>query len=176
MSAETPDTTPGPNWSAMNVNMLIDQILSRYHEIHRSELPELVALARKVERVHHDVPHAPLGLADALERMAIELDTHMKKEEIILFPAMQRGLKEGIAQPIVIMRNDHADHDQIIRQLEALTEGFTVPEGACGSWQRLYAGTQKLCDDLREHIRVENEILFPRFELAAKGGCICAHG
>ena len=60
--------------------------------------------------------------------------------------------------------------------LEELARGFAVPEGACGSWQRLYAGLKKLCEDIREHIRVENEVLFPRFELTTKSGCICAHG
>ena len=64
---------PAPQLAAMNVTALIDHILTRYHEIHRHELPELLALARKVERVHHDVPKAPLGLADVLERLSAEL-------------------------------------------------------------------------------------------------------
>ena len=160
----------------MNVAGLIDHILSRYHEIHRQELPDLLALARKVERVHHDVPEAPLGLAEVLERLSAELETHMQKEEFVLFPAMQQGVKEGIVQPITMLRHDHDDHAATIRLVEELARGFAVPEGACGSWQRLYAGVKKLCEDIREHIRVENEVLFPRFELAAGPRCICAHG
>ena len=42
---------------------LIDYILSRYHEVHRRELPELIKLSRKVEAVHADHPRAPRGLA-----------------------------------------------------------------------------------------------------------------
>lgn len=57
---------------------LIDHILERYHETHRRELPELVRLAQKVERVHASHPDAPIGLAAALEHMAIELETHMQ--------------------------------------------------------------------------------------------------
>jgi len=162
--------------AALSVDALIDHILTRYHEIHRHELPQLIELAKKVERVHHDVAHAPLGLAEALRQIAIELDAHMKKEEFVLFPAMRNGLQEGISNPIAMMRHEHDVHDQSIRRIEELTGGFAVPEGACGSWQRLYAGLTKLCSDLREHIHAENDILFPRFELAAKGRCICAHG
>ena len=45
---------------------LIDHIVARYHEIHRRELPELVRLARQVEKVHAGkagVPTRPRRLA-----------------------------------------------------------------------------------------------------------------
>lgn len=176
MAETTPTLHPEKSLAALGVAALIAHILERYHEIHRRELPELIALAQKVERVHHDMPDAPLGLADTLKRLSIELDTHMKKEEFVLFPAMREGLEKGITQPIAMMRTEHDGHDEAIRSIESKAHGFAVPEGACGSWQRLYEGTAKLCSDLREHIHVENDILFPRFELAAKGRCICAHG
>ncbi len=177
MRVETTGVNPVPPLAAMNVAGLIDHILSRYHAIHRQELPDLVALARKVERVHHAVPEAPLGLAEVLERLSAELEAHMRKEEFVLFPAMRQGVKEGILQPLAVLRHDHDDHAETIRLVEERARGFALPEGACGSWQRLYAGARKLCADLREHIRVENEVLFPRFELAAAAPrCICAYG
>ncbi len=40
---------------------------------------------------------------------------------------------------------------------------FQLPADACGSWRSLYAGVEKFADDLATHIRIENEILFPRF-------------
>ena len=40
--------------------------------------------------------------------------------------------------------------------------GFELPEGACGSWQALYTGVEKLVTDLTEHIHLENNVLFPR--------------
>jgi regulator of cell morphogenesis and NO signaling len=36
--------------------------------------------------------------------------------------------------------------------------------GACRSWTALYTGLRKFADDLVEHIRLENEVLFPRYE------------
>lgn len=143
---------------------LIDHILTRYHETHRRELPELVALARKVEQVHGDHPQAPRGMADALAALGPELEAHMQKEEAILFPMMRAGGNPMIVHPIAQMRIDHEDHDENLRRLEALADGFRVPEGACGSWQALYSGTAKLVADLREHIELENTVLFARFE------------
>lgn len=58
MTVQAQDTAAAQNLAAMPVDSLIDHILARYHEIHRHELPALIALARKVERVHHDVPNA----------------------------------------------------------------------------------------------------------------------
>lgn len=162
--------------ATLSVPSLIDHILTHYHAPHRQELPELIALAEKVERVHHDVPGAPLGLAAALADLAQELEAHMRKEELILFPALQRGAGGGVLGPIAVMRNDHDDHTEALARLERTAHHFVVPEGACGSWRRLYAGLVKFCDDLREHIQIENAILFPRFELAEKPGCTCAQG
>jgi regulator of cell morphogenesis and NO signaling len=46
----------------------------------------------------------------------------------------------------------------------ALTHDMTPPEGACNSWRALYAGLAKFAEDLTEHVHIENNILFPRFE------------
>ena len=144
---------------------LIAHILARYHEVHRRELPELVTLARRVEAVHAQHPDAPHGLADLLERIQQELESHMRKEELILFPAMARAeaTDGSLEAPISCMRHEHDDHGANLCQLEALTRDFTLPAGACRSWQALYAGCAKLVDDVMEHIHLENNLLFPRF-------------
>src|SRR5690606_18209914 len=85
---------------AEETDALLDHILTRYHETHRRELLELIPLARKVEAVHEANPHAPRGLADTLQQLAGELEVHMKKEELILFPAMRRGASPMMAHPI----------------------------------------------------------------------------
>lgn len=143
---------------------LINHIVERYHRTHRREMPELVALARKVETVHGTDPNAPHGLADALQGMIGEMEVHMKKEELLLFPALSRGRTQGAAERIATMRHDHDGQEESLARVAAITHGFRLPADACASWQRLYAGTRKLVEDLEEHIYLENEILFPRFE------------
>ena len=145
---------------------LIAHIIERYHDTHRRELPDLVALARKVETVHGTDPNAPHGLAEALQSIAGQLELHMKKEELVLFPAMERGRCEAANGPIASMRHDHDEQEEALARVAAITHGFRLPSGACSSWRRLYSGTRKLLDDLEEHIQLENEVLFPRFEAA----------
>lgn len=159
------DRSAAPRESAA----LIDHILSRYHDTHRRELPELIQLARKVEKVHAKRSDAPRGLADLLERMSIELQQHMAKEELILFPAMKQSIAVGLDAPIARMRHEHDDHGARLRELDRLTNGITVPADGCRTWQALYAGLAKLTNDLMEHIHLENNVLFPRFS-AGEGG------
>jgi regulator of cell morphogenesis and NO signaling len=92
------------------------------------------------------------------------LEVHMKKEELILFPAIRRGGGPGIATPIAVMRADHDDHAREVAEIRRLTADLRLPQGACRTWTALYAGLDEFLSDLAEHIRLENDVLFPPFE------------
>jgi regulator of cell morphogenesis and NO signaling len=143
---------------------LIEHIVRRYHDVHRTELPELIKLAKRVEAVHRDHADVPAGLADILETALEDLGDHMQKEELILFPAMRDGMVGMLDGPISAMREDHDDHALTIRSLQEITHGYQPPSGACRSWQALYQGVDKLVTDLTEHMHLENNVLFPRFD------------
>lgn len=144
---------------------LIDYILLCYHEKHRHQLPQLVDMARRVEQVHAAKPEVPAGLADILQRTLGELEVHMKKEELMIFPAMRRfdGTRP-LDGPTSMLREDHGDQEKMLEEIAAMTDGFTPPASACGTWRALYSGAAEFRDDLMEHIHIENNILFPRFE------------
>jgi regulator of cell morphogenesis and NO signaling len=126
-------------------------------------MPELRNLASSVERVHAEHPALPAGLSDLLARMHAELESHMLKEEEVLFPLMLAGGNPMIVHPIGMMRHEHDEHGENLRALAALTDDMTPPVGACNSWRALYAGLAKLAEDLTDHIHIENNVLFPRF-------------
>lgn len=146
---------------------LITHILARYHAAHREELEWLIPLAQKVERVHGNHPSAPIGLSETLAQLRDELESHMVKEEQVLFPMMRHGGSRMIAHPIAEMRNEHEDEAQHLQTIEHVTRGLTLPEGACRSWTALYTGLRKFTDDLVVHMHLENEVLFPRFQSVA---------
>jgi len=142
----------------------------RYHQRHREQLPPLVAMAEKVEAVHAGDVGVPDGLAAILARMIGEMEVHMKKEELILFPAIRKGGGPGIERPIAVMRADHEGHDRELAEIRRLTGDMTLPPGACGTWTALYAGLSEFVDDLTEHMRLENDVLFPQFEPGERAG------
>ena len=146
---------------------LIDHILTRYHDTHRTEMDWLIPLSQKVETVHGDHEEAPIGLTQALIDLRDELDSHMAKEEQVLFPMMRQGGHPMIQHPIAAMRHEHDQAADLLRKVEHVTHGLTLPEGACRSWTALYTGLEKFSGDLVAHMHLENEVLFPRFATAA---------
>lgn len=152
-SAEAPDGTID----------LIHHLRTRYHDTHRAELISLIPLAAKIERVHGDHPDAPIGLVNLLERIQSDLHSHMHREELMLFPLMERGDHQALSRSIEQMRYEHDVEAQHLAELEHVTGGFHLPEGACNSWRALYTGAKKFADDLVQHMHLENEVLFSRF-------------
>ncbi|TSE36873.1 Iron-sulfur cluster repair protein YtfE [Tepidimonas fonticaldi] len=145
---------------------LIEHILQRYHEVHRQQLPELIRLANKVEAVHAGHALVPAGLAQHLQTMQAELLAHMEKEEQVLFPLLAAGGSPMARFPIGVMRQEHDMHAAQLRRLHELTHDLTLPEDACHTWRALYRTLQQFVDDLMQHIHLENNVLFPRFEAA----------
>lgn len=143
---------------------LTHHIEQRYHARHRKQLPELADLPSKVEKVHAGHADAPADLAERLHRLTGELELRMKKEELILFPSMRKGGGPAIQHPIAVMRADHDGHDRDVAEIRRITGGPTLPDAACRSWRALYAGLDEFMTDLAEHMRLENDILFPMFE------------
>jgi regulator of cell morphogenesis and NO signaling len=82
---------------------------------------------------------------------------------LILFPAIRRSAEE-LDVPITAMREDHDDHAEQIEKIKNVTANLTLPEDACRSWTRLYTYLSAFICDLEDHIRIENDVLFPQFE------------
>lgn len=146
---------------------LIEHIKTRYHVVHLRELRMLIELAGTIERVHRSNADAPAGLAEVLARLRAEMVLHQKREEVVLFPMMLAGGGAMIAAAIATMRCEHDDHGAALAEIDRLTHDRTVPADGCTSWRALYTGLTKLHDDMVMHIHLENNILFPRFDVAA---------
>ena len=99
--------------------------------------------------------------------MAQELESHMRKEENVLFPMIVAGRGALAAVPIRVMRMEHDDHGVAVRALEKISNGMQAPSDACATWRALYAGLRTFRDDLLAHIDTENNLLFERFAPAA---------
>lgn len=151
------------SWELRSAGELADHIVRRYHEPLRRDLPPLVEAARKVERVHAGKPAVPVGLADQLARFWTALESHMAKEEQVLFPALRGGAHgDRLTMPVRVLKKDHDDHAAQLARVRQLTGNLAIPAHACATWRALYTGLQTLEDELMVHIHLENNILFPR--------------
>ena len=147
-------------WQNASDSDIIDHILPRYHDTHRRQLDELGPLAEKVAGVH--AGKFPAEMVPLLHTIQGELLSHMMKEERILFPMLKQGAGRAAAMPVRMMMHEHTEHDAAIERLLEITNNLQAPADACLIWQQLYSLAQDLVDDLRDHIDLEDNILFAR--------------
>ena len=158
---------PVANPALLSQVELVEHIVSTHHAYLRSELPRIHAMTQRVATVHGGHTPSLVKVHEIFTEMATELDSHIMKEETILFPAILAMQAEGSAPmplngPIGRMLQEHDDAGAALAELRELTNGFTPPPEACNTYRALFAGLLELEDDLHRHIHLENSVLFPK--------------
>ena len=168
-------TASQANWQAVPLADVITHIKNTHHKYTRQEIARLGPLFDKVCTVHGKNHPELLPLRETFQALAQELTTHLMKEEMVLFPYIER-MEESILQrepilpppfgtvqnPVSMMEHEHDSAGNALRALRATSNGYTAPSDACVSYQTLYKALGYLEADLHQHIHLENNILFPR--------------
>lgn len=163
-------------FAAWPLDLLIDYVVKVHHRGIRTKGPELLKLIEKVKRVHGDAHTELHELYELVSVLLEDLEMHLQKEENVLFPylyelfaASQSGQSissmhcGSIANPIRVMNMEHENEGNRYLHIKEITDGFRVPEDACGSYRLMLAELESFIDALFEHIHIENNILFPKF-------------
>ncbi len=158
----------------MKPTELVEHIIATHHAFTRTEVTRLIPLAEKVANRHGETHPELIQIRDIFQQMGEELLVHMRKEEAMLFPyiqrlaiAAERGLPAPMApfgsveNPVRMMMFEHDQAGEQLRQIRDLSSDYLVPDGACPSYSGLYAGLEALEQDLHQHIHLENNVLFP---------------
>lgn len=98
----------------------------------------------------------------------------MKREEVTLFPlieGLERAVSSGQPAPrnsfgplsnaLQFMHEDHDFENELLGRMAEISGGFAAPPEAPPQYQVLMRRLQALQCDLEEHVRKEDEILFP---------------
>jgi regulator of cell morphogenesis and NO signaling len=172
---------PGvPDWNTVDLKSLIDHIVSAYHQPLRQELFRVTQLAEKVARVHGDNHPEMIEVRDVFSRFKAQLELHMQKEEMVLFPGIISmkatgilqifGCGGGIEHPIEVMSQEHDDAGEALSTMRRLTHDYTPPQDACNTFKVLLYSLAKIESEMHEHIHKENNILFPRAQKLSNPG------
>ena len=128
-------------------------------------------MVEKVFKAHGERRPELSKVVETFKLMREELESHMTKEENILFPAIRAIESEAapqsfafgsVANPIGMMKHEHDDAGNSLRRLRELTNGYTPPNDACPTYRVMLESLANLELDLHLHIHKENNILFPR--------------
>jgi regulator of cell morphogenesis and NO signaling len=150
------------HWALEPTVNLINHIMNKYHKGHRMQLPALISLARQVEIKNNCSPYCPYGLADYLDELHNDLLVHMEKEEKILFPFLAEEKMSCIFTQVSLAMHNHDHEIHMLDKVGELTNNFILPSDADDTWKQLYVQLENFKDELLEHIRLENDLLFAR--------------
>jgi len=163
------------NITDWELDFMTSYIVSNHHNYVKNSVPLLKQYAKKVASVHGGEHPELIDVRNNLFALIKELLPHMDKEEEVLFKYIDEMVKvkryngeyekpmfQTIANPIAAMHSEHLEAGDLMHKINELTDGYTLPQGACQTYTVFFAKLQEFQDDLFQHIHLENNILFPK--------------
>lgn len=163
--------TSSRNFLEMNAKELIAYIVRTHH---RFTERKLVFIKHTLENmmIHHEWEGTFLERTKkAFEELSVYLTVHMNHEELIVFPIIVKmtGSKtitpseyRAIAQPIAAMRADHELELEKLKKLGASTQRSIIEKKNDHAYTICYNAMMELENDLKIHMHLENNVLFPK--------------
>ncbi|HRW43155.1 MAG TPA: iron-sulfur cluster repair di-iron protein [Flavobacteriaceae bacterium] len=172
LNSKTDETIDYKSWP---IDLLAEYIEKKHHRYVEEKIPVLRQFLDKLCRVHGERHPELLKISELFTASVGELASHMKKEELILFPFVKRMVKAKLGNeaiqspqfgtvenPIAMMMEEHDNEGQRFRDIAQLTDNYTPPADACNTYKVTYAMLDEFEKDLHLHIHLENNILFPK--------------
>jgi len=128
------------NWMSAPPGELTEHIRQKHHEYVREAIPRVNALLEKV-KAKHGARHPEIAAIEGLfHRLGQEMIGHMQKEEIILFPyierlertkngaaTLERPFFQSVRYPIQMMMNEHDAAGNLAKQIRQASSAYTPP-------------------------------------------------
>ncbi len=166
---------PSQNFNRWELDFLVDYIVNTHHSYVVESLGLIDEYAAKVAKVHGTGHPVLFEIALLCKQVAGDLTSHMRKEEMILFPYIKYlvtvknqhvELNESnfgsVFNPIQMMQEEHEFVGNLLKEINVLSNKYTPPDWACNTFRALYAKLDEFEQDLHLHIHLENNILFPK--------------
>jgi regulator of cell morphogenesis and NO signaling len=158
------------------LSFLADYIVNVHHNYVNNNMELISGFADKVAKVHGHHNTETVEINELWKDVVSELTTHMKKEELVLFPYINNlerfslgTLPEfpkthfaTVKSPVAMMEQEHEMVGELLHLIQVLSNNFTPPDYACNTYKVLYLKLNEFAEDLHQHIHLENNILFPK--------------
>jgi len=162
------------DYKSWPLDLLAEYIEKKHHRYVEEKSVVLRQFLNKLCSVHGNRHPELFEINELFTASAGELATHMKKEELIIFPFVKRMVKAKldnvavqspqfgtVGNPIAMMMEEHENEGERFRQIAELTNNYTPPADGCNTYQVTFAMLDEFEKDLHLHIHLENNILFP---------------
>ena len=151
---------------------IAEHLLATHHTFTWSELARLGTLIEQLG-ASADVS-AARDLAALFGPFRADLEAHLEREEAMLFPwigglriaeaegtSAERGPFATVQEPLAATRSEHDEALTLLSRMRQRIARRDAPDRASPAWTALDEGLHALERDLREHFRLEDEILGP---------------
>jgi regulator of cell morphogenesis and NO signaling len=162
-----------PALATMTAEQIITYIVNKHHLYVKEVMPMLFSHLGKVAVKHGDHFPEMIKVYRLFEDLYNEMIMHMRKEEVVLFPAIIKAEKSYVArvpggsesaiinQAVNAMETEHEEAGRIMSEIRTLTGNYQEPSGACTTFKLSLAELKAFEEDLHQHVHLENNILFP---------------
>jgi regulator of cell morphogenesis and NO signaling len=163
------------DYAAWDLSFLSDYIVNVHHAYLWENLPQIAAYVHKVAQVHGTNHPEVIEIAAIFDRIATDLDAHLRVEEEVLFPTIRKveaaGKTGAVPDPKdldtigVSLEKLIREHDKVgeaVHAIRRLSNDYALPSDACNTFMVTYQKLKEFEDDLHKHVHLENNILFPK--------------
>ncbi len=163
------------DFEKMTLIQLVDYILQTHHDYVKKELPQIFAYLHKVSSKHGERHPELYKIFEIFTAVKEEMENHMQKEELILFPRIKELQKLAdnenaklqlnityLQSPISVMEQEHDHAGSLLNEIRLLSNDYNPPVDACTTYRLSFAVLQAFELDLHQHVHLENNILFPK--------------
>ena len=179
VTAELEDTlsknATAQDFEKMNLTELCEYIVQTHHTYVKKELPQIYAYLQKVSSKHGERHPELKKIFEIFTAVKEEMESHMQKEELILFPRIKELQKlvdhkkanlqiniNYLQSPITVMEQEHDYAGGLLKELRILSSDYNPPIYTCTTYRLSFAVLQAFELDLHQHVHLENNILFPK--------------
>jgi regulator of cell morphogenesis and NO signaling len=173
-SVQNPENSRSMPFTEMSQSQLVNHIIVQHHYYVRKTMPVILAHLEKVAYKHGAHYAYMIKVMELFKEIQKEMEEHMQKEELILFPRiveMEKAQNNDqlvafnenyISGPISMMEMEHEIAGDKMFEIRGLTNNFDVPADACTTFRVCLSELKEFEEDLHQHVHLENNILFPR--------------
>ncbi len=160
-----------PDFVKMQPAELIAYILRTHHKFAERKVVFIKNTIDKLQSFYPEDRHGLASLRKAFEELSVYLTVHMKHEEFLIFPAIRSiarsrhsdaALYERIENPLSGLKGDHDHEVSMLARMRSLTHGYAAFSNSDYALKLLHNAMRDLDEDLKFHMHLENNILFPK--------------
>jgi regulator of cell morphogenesis and NO signaling len=163
------------DFDKMNLAQLSDYIVQTHHAYVKNEMPQIYAYLQKVSSKHGERHPELYKIFKTFAAVKEEMESHMNKEELVLFPRIKDLQKMAddenaklqlnityLQSPITVMEQEHDHAGTLLNDIRIFSNDYAPPPDACTTYRLCFAALEAFELDLHQHVHLENNILFPK--------------